>query len=260
MNADQSPKWILAINPGSTSTKIGVFAGSQELFQNKIKHESSELEPFPNIVSQYEMRKNAILFTLEQQQFDIAKLDAIAARGAPIGPLKGGAYLINKKMVDFLNSDKAIEHASNLAALIAYEIAQKQQIPAFIYDAISTDELDDVARISGMPAIPRESLVHALNMRAVCHKVSEKIGRPYAMLKFIVAHLGGGTTISVHRDGRMVDILSDDEGPFSAERAGRVPCRRLIDLCYSGNLIMPPCARCSGEGWSCSLHRHKRRD
>jgi len=225
---------ILAINPGSTTTKIGVFENGQERFKTNIEHPAAELEKYHNVAAQYDMRKDAILSYLREQNYDVAQLDAIAARGAPIAPLKGGAYRINQSMVDRLKSSQMIEHASNLAALIAYEIGEPLGIPSYIYDAISTDELTDIARISGMPAIPRPSLVHTLNMRAVCHKLADKQGKKYQDMTIIAAHLGGGITISIHHQGTMIDIVSDDEGPFSPERAGKVPCRALIDLCYSG--------------------------
>lgn len=138
-------------------------------------------------------------------------------------------------MVDRLSNNPVVEHASNLGALISYELAKPLGIPAFIYDSVAVDELQDIARISGMPAIARASMSHALNSRAMAHKVAEKQGKSYKDMNFIVAHLGGGISLSAHEKGRMIDIVSDDEGPFSPERAGRVPCNKLIDLCYSGD-------------------------
>jgi len=149
-------------------------------------------------------------------------------------PLQGGAYRVNEAMIDRLRHRPTSEHASNVAAIIAYEIASPVHIPAYIYDAISVDELEAIARVTGMPAISRTSLCHTLNMRAVARKVATAHQKEYNDLNLIVAHLGGGITVSLHHKGKMIDIVSDDEGPFSPERAGRVHCRLLIDLCYSG--------------------------
>ncbi|MFA6506408.1 MAG: butyrate kinase [Treponemataceae bacterium] len=225
---------ILAINPGSTSTKIALYEDDKELFKTNIEHSADELAKYPNVASQYDMRKDAILAYLKSNNFDPSTLDAIAARGGPIPYLKGGAYRVNDAMTAMLKSKEVPEHASNLAGLIAYEITKPLGKNAYIYDAISADDFADIARISGMPALPRQSLCHVLNMRAVARKTAAEMGKPYSSLNLIVAHLGGGITVSVHRDGKMEDIVSDDEGPFSPERAGRVPCRALIDLCYSG--------------------------
>ena len=225
---------ILAINPGSTSTKIALYQDDKEIFKTNIEHPTDELAKYPNVASQYDMRKEAILATLKANSFDPSALDAIAARGGPIPYLKGGAYRVNEAMTGMLKSREIPEHASNLAGLIAYEITKPLGKNAYIYDAISADDFSDIARISGMPALPRQSLCHVLNMRAVARKTAAELGKRYEALNLIVAHLGGGITVGVHRNGKLEDIVSDDEGPFSPERAGRVPCRALIDLCYSG--------------------------
>jgi butyrate kinase len=227
-------KLILAINPGSTSTKLGLFEDEAEVFKASIEHPADRIAEFPTVGSQYAMRKEAVLAFLKGRGVDPSTLDAIAARGGPLPSLSGGAYRVSETMVDWLRNRPLAEHVSNLAGIIAYEIGEGLGVPSFIYDAISADELSDIARISGMPAIPRQSLCHVLNMRAVGRKVALGMGKAYGELNLIVAHLGGGISISMHRRGRMEDIVSDDEGPFSPERAGRVPCRALIDLCYSG--------------------------
>ncbi|MDP3179775.1 MAG: butyrate kinase [Spirochaetaceae bacterium] len=225
---------ILAINPGSTSTKIGLFEDESEIFKTSIEHPASLIAEFPTIEAQYEMRKEAVLACLKGRDQDPATLDALAARGGPLPQLAGGAYRVDAAMVDALRHGSLAEHVSNLAGIIAYDIGEARGIPSYIYDAISADELSEVARISGMPAIPRRSLCHVLNMRSVGRKVAQGMGRAYGDVNLIVAHLGGGISISLHRGGKMEDIVGDDEGPFSPERAGRVPCRALIDLCYSG--------------------------
>ena len=227
-------KTILVINPGSTSTKIGIYENEKEAFRINIEHTTGELAPFKTVAEQYDFRKNAILNALRENGFSVETLDCIVARGGALPPLKGGAYLINAAMADRLKNRAKVEHASNVAALIAFELAEALNIPSYIYDAISTDELTDIARISGMPVLPRDSMFHALNSRAVARKVASSRQRTYADMNLIVAHLGGGISISIHHLGRVIDILSDDEGPFSPERAGRVSCGCLIDLCYSG--------------------------
>ncbi|GAA0182002.1 butyrate kinase [Clostridium sediminicola] len=225
---------ILAINPGSTSTKIAVYSEKTVLFVETINHSEKELNNFETVQEQFLMRKDAVLKVLEDNNFNIKDLAAIVGRGGILPPVKSGAYVVNDLMVDRLKNRPLVEHASNLGAIIAYEISNNLGIPSYIYDSVAVDEMEDIARISGMPEIERISLSHALNMRAVAIKTAEKIGKLYTKSNFIVAHLGGGISISVHERGKMVDIVSDDEGPFSPERAGRVPCRKLIELCYSG--------------------------
>ncbi|MDF2558357.1 MAG: butyrate kinase [Bacillales bacterium] len=225
---------ILAINPGSTSTKIAVYENDKEIFCKTLSHSEDELEKYSRIQDQFEMRKEAVLQLLQENGFNVENLCAVVGRGGLLPPVKSGAYIVNDKMIDRLKNNPIIEHASNLGALIAYEIASSIGKIAYIYDSVCVDELHELARISGMPDLPRRSAVHALNSRAMAMKVADKVGKSYSEMNLIVAHLGGGISISLHEKGRMVDIVSDDEGPFSPERAGRVPCQLLIDLCYSG--------------------------
>lgn len=225
---------ILAINPGSTSTKLALYENDKEIFCNTLEHSAEEIEKYDKIQDQFEMRKNLVISSLLEKGYDIKSLSAVVGRGGMVPKVKSGAYKVNKTMVDRLKFNPVIEHASNLGALIAYEIANEVNISAYIYDSVRVDELKDVARISGMPEIPRTSTSHALNSRAMAMKVAKMNGKKYSDMNFVVAHLGGGISVSVHEKGRMVDILADDEGPFSPERAGRVPCKELIDLCYSG--------------------------
>ena len=225
---------ILAINPGSTSTKLALYENDKEIFCNTLEHSAEEIEKYDKIQDQFEMRKNLVISSLLEKGYDIKSLSAVVGRGGMVPKVKSGAYKVNETMVDRLKFNPVIEHASNLGALIAYEIANEVNISAYIYDSVRVDELKDVARISGMPEIPRTSTSHALNSRAMAMKVAKMNGKKYSDMNFVVAHLGGGISVSVHEKGRMVDILADDEGPFSPERAGRVPCKELIDLCYSG--------------------------
>jgi butyrate kinase len=225
---------ILAINPGSTSTKIALYEDEKEVFCNTLDHPVEELENYSNVQEQFEMRKEVVLSFLRENGYNLNELSAIVGRGGMLPSVKSGAYKVNEIMADRLKNNPVVEHASNLGALVAYEIANSIGVSAYIYDSVRVDELNDIARISGMADIPRTSTSHALNTRAMAMKVAAKYGKKYSDMNFVVAHLGGGISVNVHEKGRMVDILADDEGPFSPERAGKVPCNALIDLCYSG--------------------------
>ena len=227
-------KRILTINPGSTSTKVALYADKQVMIVETLDHPVTELQKYEHVQDQFDFRKNVILDLLKKNDISLESLDAVVGRGGLLPPVKSGAYKVNEAMVDRLKNRPVVEHASNLGALIAYEIAEKLGIPAFIYDSVAVDEMNDIARISGMPAITRASLSHALNARAMAHKYAEKIGKKYEEMNLIVAHLGGGISVTAHEKGAMTDLSSDDEGAFSPERSGRVPCNKLIDLCYSG--------------------------
>lgn len=225
---------ILAINPGSTSTKLALYEDEKKILSETLDHPVEEIEKYERVQDQFEMRKEAVLTFLKDNNFDVKELSAVVGRGGILPPVESGAYVVNEVMVDRLKNNPVLEHASNLGALIAYEIARPLNILACIYDSVAVDEMSAIARISGMPDIPRVSFSHALNSRAMAMKVAKKYEKEYKDMNFIVAHLGGGISVSVHKKGKMVDIISDDEGPFSPERAGRVPCKKLIDLCYSG--------------------------
>lgn len=223
---------ILAINPGSTSTKIALYEDMKEICKKNIEHSNEGIEKYKNVADQYEMRYKAIMEFLYEINFDVKGLSAVVGRGGLLPPVKSGAYRVNEAMVDRLKNRPVVEHAANLGAIIAYEIANSLGIPSFIYDSVAVDELEDIARISGMADIERKSFSHALNMRAVAIKVAKELGKDYNDMNLIVTHLGGGISVSVHKKGKMVDIVSDDEGPFSPERSGRVPCKDLIGMCY----------------------------
>ncbi len=227
-------KRVLAINPGSTSTKIAVFEGEAELFRASIEHTAEELGKYPNVAAQYEMRKRTVLAALAKAGIALGDIDAIAARGAPLPPLRSGAYRINAAMVERLLHRPVYEHASNVAPLIGFELGRELGIPAYIYDGTTVDELADVARLSGTPLLPRRVIAHVLNMRAQARKAAARLGKPYGQANFIVTHMGGGVTSSVQEAGRMVDVVAVDEGPFSVDRAGGLPSIALMDLCYSG--------------------------
>lgn len=227
-------KKILTINPGSTSTKLAVYDDEEVIISETLDHPVDEIREFEHIQDQLDFRKNVILDFLKSNNISLDSLNAIVGRGGLLPPVKSGAYKVNDIMIDRLKNRPIAEHASNLGGIIAYEIAEKLGIDAFIYDSVAVDELRDIARISGTPLIERASISHALNSRAMAHKYADMIGKKYKELNLIVAHLGGGITVSVHEKGSMTDVLSDIEGSFSPERSGSVPCDKLIDLCYSG--------------------------
>lgn len=225
---------ILAINPGSTSTKVAMYEDEKELFVRTLDHPIEEIEKFDRIVDQYEMRKKLVLSLLQENGYNAESLDAVVGRGGMLPPVKSGAYKVNSLMVDRLKNKPLMEHASNLGAVIAFEIAKNINKPAFIYDSVKVDELSDLARITGTPEIKRVSTSHVLNSRAMAIKSAGKFNKRIEEMNFVVAHLGGGVSLSVYEKGNLVDIISDDEGPFSPERAGRVHCRELVNLCFSG--------------------------
>ncbi len=229
-------KRILTINPGSTSTKIGVFHNERSIFEKTLRHNIEELQRFDQIIDQYEFRKNHILETLHEQGINISKFDAVCARGGLLRPIKGGTYVVNDDMIEDLKSGYAGQHASNLGGIIAREIADGLNIPSYIVDPVVVDEMSVLAKVSGMPEIERKSIFHALNQKAVARKAAASLGKRYENMKMIITHMGGGITIGVHDRGRVVDVNNGlhGEGPFSPERAGTVPAGDLVDLCFSG--------------------------
>ncbi len=227
---------ILAINPGSTSTKLAIYENEKELYKTNITHSNEELEKYPNIADQYEMRYESIMNFLKEASIDTHELAAVVGRGGLLPPVKSGAYLVNEKMVDRLKNNPVVHHASNLGAMIAFEIAKAVGVNSYIYDSVAVDELEDIARITGLKEVKRKSLVHTLNMRAIAIKTAKESNKDYNSTTAIVAHLGGGITISLHKNGKMIDIVSDDEGPFSPERSGGLPGKDLVSMCYKNDV------------------------
>ncbi len=226
---------ILAVNPGSTSMRIACYDDEELLFQEKIDHDVKELHAYPSNVAQYPLRERALLSCLEGAGIDLDSLSAIVGRGGKLPPLQQGAYIVDKDMVDFLTHRAIDDHASNLGALLAYNLATPLHIPAYIYDAVVTDQLEDIARLSGLPEISRKSSAHVLNMRAMAIKACKRRRWQLTEKNIVTCHMGAGISAAVLRRGRMVDVLTDEEGPYSPERSGGLPNRQLIDLCFSGN-------------------------
>lgn len=227
---------LLIINPGSTSTKIAIFDNEKPVLEETLRHSSEELAPYKAILDQYEFRKNVILDTLNKNGINITKLSAVVGRGGLLKPMEGGTYKVNNKMLKDLEIAAMGHHASNLGAIIANEIATQLNIPAFIVDPVVVDEMDNIARVSGMPEIARVSIFHALNQKAVARRAAKELGKEYKDVNLVVAHMGGGVSVGAHKNGRIVDVNNalEGDGPFSPERTGGLPIGSLIKLCFSG--------------------------
>ena len=232
---------LLIINPGSTSTKIGVYEDENPIFVETLRHSSDEIGKYPNVYSKLEFRKNVILQVLKENKFDIKELSAVVGRGGLLKPIPGGTYAVNGTMLEDLKVGVLGEHASNLGGIIAKAIADEVgAIPSFIVDPVVVDELQPVARITGMPEIERISIFHALNQKAVAKRYAKEIGKKYEDLNLIVAHMGGGVSVGAHLKGKVVDVNNtlDGEGPMSPERSGSIPVGDLVKLCYSGKYTL----------------------
>lgn len=223
---------ILAINPGSTSTKVAFYQDGEMKAEKSLPHSNQELEKYPHVNDQLGFRREIILNFLAEEKIDPKDLDAVVGRGGILPPVAAGAYQVNEEMIDYLTHVTKVEHPSNLGALLAYEVQQQgnPKTLALIYDPVSVDQYDEVARISGLKGVERKSIGHALNMRAVAMKVAREANLDYQKATIIVAHLGGGNSVSIHHNGRMIDSISDDEGPFSTERTGGLPLKEVIRL------------------------------
>lgn len=226
---------ILAINPGSTSTKVALFDEERPLLELTLRHSSDEIAQFPTVASQLDWRRDMILRALCENHFDIKELAVVIGRGGLLKPIVSGVYEVNDTMKHDLARTE-LEHASNLGGLLASDIAAAVGVKAYIADPVVVDELDDVARLSGLPECPRRSIFHALNQKATARLHCQREGLCYEKSDLIVAHLGGGISVAAHRQGRVVDVNNalDGEGPFAPERAGTIPAGELAELCFSG--------------------------
>lgn len=228
-----APELVLAINPGSTSTKLAVFRGEEKLFGKSLSHTVAELAPFPRVVDQRDFRFRCILAFLQENSFDPKDLSAVVGRGGLLPPLESGTYEVNDAMLDYLQKTPA-EHASNLGAGLARDVATIRGVPALIVDPVVVDELADEARITGIPDIPRISIFHALNHKARARQAASQLGKKYEECNLIVIHLGGGISVGAHRHGRVVDVNNalNGDGPFAPERAGSLPSWALLEWAH----------------------------
>lgn len=225
---------ILVINPGSTSTKIAVFNNSELLFEEVLRHPAHELDGFKELKDQYGYRKDAIIRFLNEKGIKVEDLSAVAARGGLIGPIPSGTYKLDDKLVEKLGTDMV--HASNLAGIIAYDFTTEYGMPSFITDPVTVDEMEEIAKITGIPGLKRKSKFHALNQKAVAKRVAGQLNKKYEDCNFVVAHMGGGVSIGAHQNGKVIDVnnVIDGDGPMSPNRAGSLPVEGVIDLCFSG--------------------------
>lgn len=226
----------LIINPGSTSTKIGVFEDETLLFEETLRHSTEEIGQFATIVDQKDFRKKIITDLLAEKNFDMKSLNVVVGRGGMLKPIPGGTYAVTDELLHDLRIGKQGQHASNLGGILAREIGDEIGVPSYIVDPVVVDELQTLARYSGVPELPRTSVFHALNQKAVAKRYAKEIGKNYEALRLIVVHMGGGVSVGAHVDGKVIDVFNalDGDGAFSPERAGAVPSGALVKMCFSG--------------------------
>ncbi len=227
---------MLIINPGSTSTKVAYFEDATMLSEKQIRHNTEELSVFDNVADQFRLRMETIDAWIDSLRIKTDSLSAVIGRGAPLCPLEGGAYAINEKMLQDLQTARFSNHASNLGAIIADCLSKRYNVPSLISDPITVDNFSDIARVSGVPEILRKSRVHALNIKEVCRREAEKIGKQFEELSFIAVHMGGGISVASVQNSKIIDVNDAllGMGPFSPDRAGALPVGGLVELCYSG--------------------------
>ena len=227
---------ILTVNPGSTSTKVALFIDQKEVFKKNIKHSAEEIAKFERISDQLPFRMDVIMKELEQDNVDLNGLNAVMGRGGLLHPLASGVYEVNEAMRRDLNNSPFGEHACNLGGLIAFNIAEKFGVKAYIADPVIVDEMDEIARFSGHPLFPRHSIFHALNQKIIARTHAKSVNKRYEDMNLIGIHLGGGISVAAHKKGRVVDVNNalNGDGPFTPERSGVLPSGPLMEACFSG--------------------------
>ena len=245
-----SKEYILVINPGSTSTKVAIFKGEENVIQKNLSHSPEELDKYSKITDQFEYRKDIIVHWMQDEGYEVSQLKAVVGRGGLLKSMPSGTYKVTESMIEDLKIGIQGEHASNLGGIIANSIANMAGIEAYIVDPVAVDEFEDIARISGMPEITRKSLVHALNIKAVAYRVAREMDRDVSELNMVMAHLGGGISIVPLKKGKIVDANNANEmGPFSPERTGGLPVGDFAKLCFSGKYTLAEMKKkISGKG------------
>lgn len=254
----------LIINPGSTSTKIGVFEDETLLFEETLRHSTEEIAQYASIVDQKDFRKNIIINLLKEKDFDINSLNMIVGRGGMLKPIPGGTYAVSDALLEDLKIGVQGQHASNLGGILAREIGDSIGVPSYIVDPVVVDELMPEARLSGVPELPRLSVFHALNQKAVAKRYAKEAGKAYDSLNLIVVHMGGGVSVGAHKAGKVIDVFNalDGDGAFSPERAGGVPSGALIKLCFSGKYSEKEIYKkiCGNGGFNAYVNTNDMRD
>lgn len=227
---------ILIINPGSTSTKIGVYEDETQIMEETLRHSTEEIAQYATIYDQKDFRKEVIVNVLKEKGINLNDIDVVVGRGGMLKPMPSGTYETTPELLEDLKIGVQGQHASNLGGILAHEIASDINVPSYIVDPTVVDELQDVARLSGHPEMPRVSVFHALNQKAVAKRYAKETGKAYEDLNLIVVHMGGGVSVGAHKNGKVVDVANalDGDGPFSPERAGGLPSGALMRLCFSG--------------------------
>ena len=253
----------LVINPGSTSTKVGVFEDETLLFEETLRHPTEEIAKYASVIDQKDFRKEIILDFLKEKDCDPKSLDVIVGRGGLLKPIPGGTYTVSDALLADLVKGVQGQHASNLGGILAREIGDKLGVPSYIVDPVVVDELTDKARLSGMPELPRRSIFHALNQKAVARRYAKEHGARYEDLNLIVIHMGGGVSVGAHDHGKVVDVnnILDGEGCFSPERSGTVPVGDLVKMCFSGKYTQQEIYKkiCGNGGFNAYLHTNDAR-
>ena len=253
----------LVINPGSTSTKVGVFEDETLLFEETLRHPTEEIAKYASVIDQKDFRKEIILDFLKEKNCDPKSLDVIVGRGGLLKPIPGGTYAVSDALLADLKKGVQGQHASNLGGILAREIGDKLGVPSYIVDPVVVDELTDKARLSGMPELPRRSIFHALNQKAVARRYAKEHGTRYEDLNLIVIHMGGGVSVGAHDHGKVVDVnnILDGEGCFSPERSGTVPVGDLVKMCFSGKYTQQEIYKkiCGNGGFNAYLHTNDAR-
>ncbi|WP_302626286.1 butyrate kinase [uncultured Eubacterium sp.] len=227
---------ILIINPGSTSTKIGVYEDETQVMEETLRHSTEEIAKYATIYDQKDFRKKVIVDVLKDKGINLNDIDVVVGRGGMLKPMPSGTYATTPELLEDLKIGVQGQHASNLGGILAHEIASDINVPSYIVDPTVVDELQDVARLSGHPEMPRVSVFHALNQKAVAKRFAKENNKAYEDLNLIVVHMGGGVSVGAHKHGKVVDVANalDGDGPFSPERSGGLPSGALMKLCFSG--------------------------
>lgn len=228
---------IFVINPGSTSTKIALFEGDKTIFSKNVSHDAEKLKEFKEISDQFDYRKETILSELKAGGFGLEDVDAFVGRGGGTTSVEGGVYRVNDQMLSDARSGRYVRHPANLGCQLAKEFADQYGKPSFVVNPPDTDEFQDLARVTGLKGIYRESKIHALNQKEIGIRYARTRGKRYEDMNLIICHIGGGVSITAHRTGRMVDSndIAQGDGPMAPTRCGQLPVKDVIDLCFSGD-------------------------